>query len=414
MITSRRALIPLLFLLVARPVLADEAPKLNTVPAGLQPPPPMVAGESAILVETSTATVLYAKNADLVIPPASLTKLVAIHVVMEAVAAGETSLTEIVRVPPFAAASAMPPDSSLMFLDTGQTVSLEDLLLGLVVSSGNDASVAVATHIAGSVSAFVERMNESVGRMGLTTTTFADASGLSPMNRTTAREFARFLLVHLNRFPELRQRLYSVVDFAYPKAENLVPGTTNPTIIQRNRNLLVGSDPRVDGLKTGFIDESGYNIAVSAGSDGLEVVAIVLGVAADNHAAGGRLRAEAARALLDYGFSSYDMVELSPPPVEPTRIWEGTRTEITAVGAPASLVVPSHVLDQLDGRVFQVREVTAPIARGENLGRVAYLIGESEYHSVPLVAPDAVPAAGFPVRLWHRVMRMVTTGRSGP
>ena len=333
---------------------------------------------------------------------------------MEAVAAGETSLTEIVRVPPFAAASAMAPDSSLMFLDTGQTVSVEDLLLGLVVSSGNDASVAVATHIAGSVSAFVERMNESVRRMGLTTTTFADASGLSPMNRTTAREFARFLLVHLNRFPELRQRLYSVVDFAYPKTENLVPGTTNPTIVQRNRNLLVGSDPRVDGLKTGFIDESGYNIAVSAGSEGLEVVAIVLGVAADNHAAGGRLRAEAARALLDYGFSSYEMVELSPPPVEPTRIWEGTRTEITAVGAPASLVVPSNVIDQLDGRVFQVQEVTAPIARGENLGRVSYRIGEREYHSVSLVAPEAVPAAGLPVRLWHRVMRMVTTGRSGP
>jgi D-alanyl-D-alanine carboxypeptidase (penicillin-binding protein 5/6) len=330
---------------------------------------------------------------------------------MEAVASGETALDEIMIVPADAAASAMPPDSSLMFLDTGQQVTVEELLLGLVVSSGNDAAVAVGLHIAGSVEAFVRRMNDSVRALGLTRTSFADISGLSPENATTAREFAQFLSYHLTRFPELRPRLYSQVEFAYPKPHNLAAGTGNRPIVQRNRNLLVGTDPRVNGLKTGFIEESGYNIAVSAREESLDFVAVVLGVDAPNHSVGGRLRAEAAKQLIDFGFQEFRAVALQLPPIEPVEIWEGTVEEIVPVGAPSEILVPTALLESLTGRVFQEQEATAPVARGAVLGSVVYFLGDTRYHEVDLVAPRIVDAAGPLQRLWDRLLRRLRTNR---
>jgi D-alanyl-D-alanine carboxypeptidase (penicillin-binding protein 5/6) len=181
--------------------------------------------------------------------------------------------------------------------------------------------------------------------------------------------------------------------------------------VQRNRNLLVGNDPRVDGLKTGFIEESGYNIAVSATDGELDLVAVVLGVEAENHTEGGRLRADAAKALIDYGFSQFTRVLLSSPPVEPVRVWEGRVEEITPEGAPDSIIVPSEAVPQLSGKVFQQRETTAPVDAGAVLGRVVYEVAGVEYHTVPLVAGESVAVSGAASRLWDRIVRMITRGR---
>lgn len=380
----------------------------------LLPDEPTIPGRSAILVEMNTSTELLSLAADESIPPASLTKIVAVHVVMEAIENGEISPEEVVPIPMTASAAAMPPNSSLMFLDSEQRVTMTELLYGLIVSSGNDAAVAVALHLSGSVEQFVARMNRTVQLMGLTKTRFADPSGLSAQNTTTAREFARFLLNHLRRFPRLRDDLYSVAEFAYPKPHNLPEGVAAPMILQRNRNLLVHEDPRVDGVKTGYIDESGYNIAVSASEGTMDLLTIVLGIEAPDHRTGGRLRANAAQTLIDYGFDRFALVEPSPPPIDPVRVWEGTVDRIVPTGATTAFVVPRDAVRDLSGMVYQLEEVTAPVSMGQKLGRVVYMVGEEEVYTAPLTAPRGITNAGMLSRLWDRLLRFFASLSTGP
>lgn len=381
--------------------------RFRTIPESLKPPAPTVPGRSAVLVELTTGTEILARNGDASIPPASLTKIATIDTVMSAVERGEVSLGDYVPIPPEATARAMPKGSSLMFLEEGQRVTLEELLLGLVVSSGNDAAIAVALHLSGSVEAFVHRMNDTVRALGLTRTQFVDPSGLDPRNTTTALEFAAFLAHHLSRFPDLRRDIYSVAEFAYPKPQNLPAGSGSPTIVQQNRNALVGADPRVDGIKTGFIDESGYNIAVSGTNGELELVAVVLGIEAPNHAEGGHLRARAARELLDYGFESYSLVTPAPPPLEPVRVWEGETPHVLLSGAPQAIVLPQAAVARLSGTVYQEYEVTAPVTESSSLGRVVYAVGEIEVLTMALTPTKSVAVAGPVTRLWDRARRSI-------
>ncbi|MEW5818515.1 MAG: D-alanyl-D-alanine carboxypeptidase family protein, partial [Spirochaetota bacterium] len=244
---------------------------------------PVISAESAILLDYTTGTVLFEKNADLLIPPASLTKLITIAIAEDVIENGSVNLNEEVEIKPEYWAVNMPRDSSLMFLGPHQRVSLRDLLKGIAVSSGNDAAYALADFIAGSVSGFVELMNQKVRNLGFTTMHFVEPSGMSSKNRITAREYAAFCRDYINRHPESLKELYSLKEFTFPRPENLKDGYKGTPITQYNRNSLLWSLEGVDGLKTGFIEASGYNIALTAQRDGMRVIAVLLGIPGNDH-----------------------------------------------------------------------------------------------------------------------------------
>ena len=176
---------------------------------------------AAILIDAETGSILYEKNADRVIPPASMTKLVVMYVVFQEIATGAISLDDIVPLPPESWAVNAPPASSLMFLGEGQTVTLRELLLGLAVASGNDAAVAVAHYVSGSVDSFIERMNLEMKKLGLEKTHFVEPSGYSELNVTTPREFATFARQYILRYPEALRDYHSQLSISYPQEKNL-------------------------------------------------------------------------------------------------------------------------------------------------------------------------------------------------
>ncbi|MFW5743814.1 MAG: D-alanyl-D-alanine carboxypeptidase family protein [Spirochaetota bacterium] len=387
---------------------AEEAPRLLS-PAwgGVDDvvPAPELRARAALLVEVDSRTVLYAKNPDLVIAPASLTKVVAIDAALVALDRGQVALSDTFVPPEASWAENQPPGSSLMFLGPDQRLAWRDLLLGVSVSSGNDAAVALAHLLDGGVSAFVDRMNRRVRELGLVDLSFVEPSGLSPQNTITASGFTRFLLAHLERFPEVLDELYAVRTFTYPDRRHRVGAGARPPITQSNRNTLLWEYPGADGLKTGFIDESGYHLAATAERDGRRLVALVLGIEADSHAVGGALRAADAAALLDYGFERFRRLEFGYPRPEPVRVYGGAVREIVPEG-PESLVitVPAGSGARVRGVLEQEREVRAPFPRVE-AGRVAIELDGVELAGEPLVLP-AVERGGLFRRMWAGIVAL--------
>ena len=269
---------------------------LKSLPYNIGKPQLDVWAKSAILIDVSNGNVLYEKNADAVIPPASMTKLFAMYVVEEEVAAGHLSYDQVIPLPPECWACNMPPHSSLMFLGQGQRVTLEELLLGLSICSGNDAAYALAYAVCGSMDEFVERMNRAAAELGLTHTHFVESSGYSELNQTSAREMADFAAAYLLRFPSSLHRFHSVLNFTYPKAKNLAPGDKLQTqdfsqglpkkitmsITQENTNPLLGKLEGCDGLKTGYIDESGYNLTLTAVRGQTRFLSVTMGGPGNN------------------------------------------------------------------------------------------------------------------------------------
>ena len=393
-----RVTVALLFAFFAASIGA-QAPQLRELDwstVGAVPEPSVPGARSFLLVDVESAVILAARAPDLIIPPASLTKLVAIDVALAAIEAGEISLSQRFSPPESAWASNQPSGSSLMFLGPGQELTVEELLLGLVVSSGNDAAVALAWLLDGGVPAFVERMNGRASQLGLSDLFFVEPSGLSSSNFITARSFGRFLLAHLRRFPWVTERLYAVKEFTYPRPANqtgaVPPEVQIPPITQTNRNLLLRSDPSVDGLKTGFIEASGYNLAVTAVRDGRRVLAIILGIDAPNHTVGGQLRATAGASLLEYGYREFDLLTVALPRPRPVRIYGGAVRElIPEVPSRVTLSVPRAVPD-LEGQREQFDALVAPVSPGV-VGSVSVFAGELGLISVPMTVP-AVEQAG--------------------
>lgn len=274
--------------------------------------PPEINAESAILLDYETGTVLFEKNADKRIPPASMTKLMTIHTVLKFVNSGIVSINDIVPVSANADFRSLPPRSSLMFLEEGQTVSMLELLQGLALPSGNDAGIAVAEYLSGSVEEFVELMNNEAASLGMKSTFFADSSGLSEHNRTTAREYAQFCRYYIEQNIDFLPTLHGPADFTYPKPENLPPSgeSVYGAITQPNHNMLIGHFKAADGLKTGYIDESGYNFAATAELDGRRLVLVTMGGPGETSRNGSLKRAFDAVSLLNYGF--YGWSRLTP------------------------------------------------------------------------------------------------------
>lgn len=361
---------------------------------------------SAMLLDQLTGRTLFQKQPDLSIPPASLTKLMTLHLAWKALAEGRVAPATPVAITAQTTGTAVPPGSSLMFLEPGQRVSVRDLMLGLAVDSGNDAGLTLAQFLAGSQTAFVEAMNAEAQSMGLVGTVFFDSYGYDSRNRTTAADFSRFSRMYLAAHPQSVQVLHNVRELAFPQAENRAPGDRRParTIVQFNRNTLLDTYPGADGLKTGFIEESGYNLAATAQRDGQRLVAVILGVQGRSTEEGNRLRTKAATRLLDFGFQTYPLRPLPLPSVRPVRVWY-SQPGTTVLGPDGPTVYPlaAEEVVGIQVRVEGPAEVEGPVVAGTVLGRLVWSKDGRDFHTVPLRAVSDAVQAPWWTGLWDRI-----------
>jgi D-alanyl-D-alanine carboxypeptidase (penicillin-binding protein 5/6) len=365
---------------------------------------PVLGSRAAALIDVTTGTVLYSKNGDEEIPPASLTKLMTMHLVLEDAAAGKVSLDDIVSLPPPSWARNQPPRSSLMFLDEGQTVSLREILLGLAIPSGNDAAVAAALYIEPSVEAFVRRMNQEAQRLGLSKTVFVEPSGISEYNMTTALEFARFCRFYLTRHPEAPGAYHSVRQFAYPKSDNVSASLKSRpgTIVQPNRNELLSLFPGVDGLKTGYIDEAGYNIALSAEREGTRFAAVLLG--APSAGQGERIRTNDSLALLAWAFDAFKTLRPRLPELAPIDVFKAKeKTALLVPGAAPEHTVPKNRGAKLRFETVINEPITAPLPAGSVVGEFILFDDEGELYRVPLALKNALEQGNWFRRFWDSI-----------
>ena len=297
---KRATVLPLLLIFLSPVFAREETVLLNA--------------ESAVLVGADSGQLLFEKNGGRICPPASMTKLVTAYTALRLWEERGWDLNRRFSVPPAADFRAAPPHSSLMFLQTGQTVSLKELLCGLMIPSGNDAAVAVALLTVGSVEAFVLEMNRTMESLGFGNCQFADASGYSPQNRISPREFAFFCVELIQKYPVIAETA-SLPSFTYPQPHNL-NGTAAVYgfVRQMNHNELVGAFSGADGLKTGYIDASGNNVALTAERDGTRFAAVLTGIRDEDGNRRSRKRTADGAALLSYAFSTFADYRLIFPP----------------------------------------------------------------------------------------------------
>lgn len=366
---------------------------------------PDIGSQAAVLLDAATGTLLYAKNPYEEIPPASLTKLMTIHIALEEVAAGRARLDEIVPLPRESWASASPPRSSKMFLDAGQIVTLRELILGMAIPSGNDAAAATALRFAPTIEDFAARMNAEARRFGLSRTRFVEPSGISEYNMTCALDYAVFCREYLRLHPETVREYHSVPEFAYPKAANVAePFREKPgTIVQRNRNGLLGRVEGVDGLKTGYIDEAGHNIALTAERGDTRLVAVILGATAE--LGGDRIRDIDGERLLEWGFLHFKTLRPAAPELSPARIWKGKNNLVPLV---PSGNLEFTVLKERGNALFWETEAAglpliAPLPAGSEAGSLVLYDETGELGRIPLVTTEEAEAGNILKRFWDSI-----------
>jgi D-alanyl-D-alanine carboxypeptidase (penicillin-binding protein 5/6) len=331
------------------------------------PDPPQVAAKGYLLIDLNSGQILAEMNADERLEPASLTKIMTGYVVFRELAAGKIALTDQVLI----SERAWRTGGSKMFIEVGKQVAVQDLLMGMIVQSGNDAGVALAEHVGGSVEAFADLMNSHAQRLGMTGSHFTNPHGLpDPDLYITARDIAKVAVAIIREFPEF-YAWYSTREFTYN------------AITQQNRNPLLGRDASADGIKTGYTAAAGYCLVSSAKRADMRLVSVVMGSPTPN------ARAEASLALMNYGFRFYESHRLYPAdePVESLRVWQGA-PEILPVGPGADVFATFQRgrYSELAARLEKSdASLTAPIQRGTQVGEIVVTLGDDEINRVPLV-----------------------------
>ena len=367
---------------------------------------------ACVVLDTSNNCIIYKKNQNALIPPASMLKLVVMYIVFQEVDAGNVSLSDVVPLPPECWHINIPADSSKMFLAEGQTVTLHELLQGLAVCSGNDAAIAVAHYISGSVDAFVERMNYEMKLLGLEETHFVEPSGYSEKNITTPFEFAIFANHYINKYPESLTNYHSLLTFEYPKEENLPKyqqGQGRTPILQYNTNKTLGKIEGVNGLKTGFIYESGYNLSLTAERNGTQFLSITMQGPGVGSTQGNMYRMEDASTILEWAFASFSSVKLDDVKSQSVVVSGGVKNSVALIAdIPSTLTVP-HIQENLDLTVtIEKPEVLrAPVKEGRTYGKVIYSLGDKVLQEIPLVASETVTYAN----IWKRALDKAILGK---
>ena len=348
--------------------------------ATIVPDAPRINAKGYVLMDYQSGKIIAANNENERLAPASLTKIMTSYVLGQEINAGRISMDDTVTVSEKAWASNF-PGSSLMFIEAGEKIRLEDLNRGLVIQSGNDASVALAEHVAGSEGAFVQLMNSWAQRLGMDTTLFTNAHGLDSDGKyTTAKDMATLSRALIRDVPQ-EYALYSERAFTWDGIE------------QTNRNkLLWDRSLNVDGIKTGYTSEAGYSLITSATEDDMRLITVVMGAESDT------ARMEETRKLLRYGFRFFATTQLleSNQAVASARVWKGASDKVPAgVTEDFFVTLPGGQAESLQ-RNYQLNPgLEAPIAIGDTIGSVQWLSGEEVVVERPLLALEQVEKGGF-------------------
>lgn len=357
------------------------------------PAPPEVAVRSYLLLDITANQILAQKDIDSPVEPASLTKLMSAYLVFDALKAKKIDLQQTLPV----SVRAWKVPGSRMFIDPKMQVPVEDLVKGLIVQSGNDATIALAEGVGGTVEHFVELMNEQAKALGMKNTTYKNPEGLTePGHTTTARDLSILATRLMRDFPEYLH-YYAIKKYRYP-------GT--PSTNDTNRNLLLFRDPTVDGLKTGHTDAAGYCMIVTAKRDfpnlasGRRLLSIVLGASSEN------VRANESQKLLNWGYTAYDAVRLfdANQPVATPPVWKGKENTIK-LGRPDAVVVavPAGSAGKIKTQVARPDPLVAPFAKNQSIGSLKITLDDQPVAEVPLVALEGVEQAGVLGRAWDAV-----------
>ena len=356
------------------------------------PQPPEVAARAYLLIDLTANQTLAAKDADSPVEPASLTKLMTAYLVFDALRAKKIDILQ--TLPVSERAWKMP--GSRMFIDPKMKVSVEDLIKGMIVQSGNDATIALAEGVGGTVERFVELMNEQAKVMGMTKTSYKNPEGLTVAGHTTtARDLSILATRVMQEFPQYTP-YYAIKKFR-------LEGT--PAANDTNRNLLLFRDPTVDGLKTGHTEAAGYCLIATAKRDVAGVgqrrlLSIVLGTANEN------ARANESQKLLNWGYTAFDAVKLfdAEQVVASPKLWKG-KASVLNIGSfkPVVVAVPAGSASKVATQIERFEPLVAPKAKGVNVGNLKVSVAGQAFTQVPLVALEAVEQAGWLGRTWDAV-----------
>jgi len=369
---------------------------------------PELIATSAILYDFTTGRVLFEKEADLPIAPASMTKLITLFIGLQSIEEGLNSREEIVHITREGSSFSRPVGSSLMLLEEGQKVSYIDILKGLAISSGNDAAYALAHHISGSDILFVEEMNHLVQSLGYRQMYFEDPDGWSSNNRVTAREYAQFAADYIRTFPFALEEIHSQEYFTYPQEENLPPAGARIVTPRKkkNTNILLGKVDGVDGLKTGYIDESGFNFTATAKRGDSRFISVVLGIKDVSYWDGIAIRAEESARLLEYGFSNYKTIFPSEPELGNIPMWEGkTDTLVIEINNIPGFTLSMEEMLSFKSTLNLPEELTAPISKGDMVGTLTFQADDRELGVVSIFAAESIEKANIFKVLWHKIVR---------
>ncbi|MET0092557.1 MAG: D-alanyl-D-alanine carboxypeptidase family protein [Sedimenticola sp.] len=352
----------------------------STLAAAPVPAPPKIAASGHLLLDFDSGAVLAENNANEQLEPASLTKIMTAYVVLRELTEGNIKLDEMVRV----SKKAWRAPGSRMFIEVGKQISVEQLLKGMIIQSGNDSSIALAEHVAGSEETFAALMNEHAQRLGMLNTNFVNSTGLPDKDHyTTANDIAKVAAATIREFPDY-YGWYAVREFTFND------------IKQHNRNKLLWRDDSVDGIKTGHTEAAGYCLVASAKRNGMRLISVVMGTKSEN------ARAKESQALLNYGFRFYETHRLygAGEALTQVRVWKGASEQLR-LGLKEDLVVtiPRRQYKNLKPGMTIPPKIMAPMRKGQEVGKVKVMLGDRVVAESPLVALEGVEEGG----IWQTV-----------
>ncbi|MBA1264831.1 D-alanyl-D-alanine carboxypeptidase family protein [Stutzerimonas sp. NM35] len=348
------------------------------------PSAPQLAAKSYVLMDAASGKVLVESGGDERLPPASLTKLMTAYIATLEIQKGKIAESDMVTV----SEKAWRTGGSRMFIQVNTQVSVDDLLHGIIIQSGNDASVAMAEYIAGSEEAFADLMNAAAQRLGMSNTHFVNSTGLPhPEHYSSASDMAKLARAIIYEDPA-HYDIYAQKEFLWNN------------IKQPNRNLLLWRDKTVDGLKTGHTEEAGYCLVASAVRDGMRLISVVFGTSSE------QARAAETQKLLTYGFRFFETRTFYQQGVElaKSRVWKGQQDQVSAgLAEDLTLTLPRGQLDKLQAGMAFNPELTAPIQQGDVIGKVEVSLNDQVLHSSDLIALQTVEEGGLFRRFWDSI-----------
>lgn len=373
-------------------LLMAASPLLTSLPvfADNLPPPPTLAAKAFVLRDFGSDNIIAQQGAHERIEPASLTKLMTAYLAFKALKNGHLTLTQTLPVSVKAwkggGAGCGGSAGSCMFIEPNKPVTVDELLHGMIVISGNDASVAIAEGIAVTEEAFADLMNKEAARLGMKETHFVNSTGLpDPNHYTSAYDLSLLATALVRDFPNEYKRLYGLKDYSYHN------------ITQMNRNRLLWIDPTVDGMKTGHTSSAGYCLVASSKKNDMRLISVLVGAPTDT------ARTTESQKLLNYGFQFYDSRVLykQGQTISKLKVWKGHDDTLAAtVDSDLALTFPKGSYDKIQANITSMQPLIAPVAKGQTVGKIQFLLDGKVIEERNLVASQEVPVAGIFGRLW--------------